>query len=86
MSHRETFNECGKIETPDSVSIISGMSADNAVETVASRFDLNGNFSDEFIQAWALSVSSVLSSAFDYLTKDEANEARAWFADRGIDY
>ena len=86
MSHRDTFNECGKIETLDSVSIVSGMAADNAVEMVDSRFDEKGEFADAFIDAWVLSVSSVLASAAEYLTKDEANEARAWFADRGIDY
>ena len=86
MSHRETFNACGLIETPDSVSIISGMSADNAAETVSNRFDENGKFSDEFIDSWALSVSSVLANARDYLTEEEAKEARDWFESRGIDY
>lgn len=86
MQDRTTFEECGKIETPDSVSILSGMAADNAVETVPVRFDASGKFTDEFINAWSLSVSSVLANASDYLTADEAKEARDWFSVRGIDY
>lgn len=86
MSDREIFEECGRIETPDSVSILTGMSADNAAETVKDRFDADGKFTDEFIAAWALSVSSVLAYAHEYLTTDEAKEARDWFETRGISY
>lgn len=86
MDHRETFNACGLIETPDSVSIIHGMAGDNAATMVADIRDENGTHSDEFIDAWMLSVSGVLAYANDYLTKDESVEAREWFAARGIDY
>lgn len=86
MGHRDTFNECGEIETPLSVMNVCGMAADNAATTVKNYRDENGNHTDEFIDSWVLSVSSVLADAGCYFSKVEAIEVREWFAARGIDY
>jgi len=86
MDHRKTFDECGLNETPLSVLNVCGMSADNAATMVENYRDENGNHTDAFIDAWVLSVSSVLANMNYYFSPEEAKEAREWFEVRGIDY
>lgn len=91
MDHRATFDECGMDEnTPLIVMNVCGSAADNAADTLGwnNYRDDKGNHTDEFIDQWVLSVSSILASIRDCfsVSEAEAKEAQEWFATRGIDY
>ena len=78
MKAREIFNEC-QGDVPLSVANVHGSAGDNAAETLGSRFE-RGNFTDEFINIWFNTVSSILCDG------ECEQEARDWFESRGVTY
>lgn len=82
MNAREIFEACRNNDVPPAVMNVAGSAADNAAATIeenGGRF-VRGEFTDEFITYWIMTVEGLLS---DY---DCHPEARAWFEAAGVKY
>jgi len=80
-TNRELFEKC-RGAVPLSVLNVAGSAADNAALTIdenGGKF-IRGEFTDEFIAYWILSVEGILSDS------DCEQEARDWFEAAGVTY
>lgn len=79
-TQREVFNAARENEIPLCVMNIAGSAADNAAATInenGGQF-VQGNFTDEFISIWYMTVIGLLSEG------DCEPEASEWFASIGV--
>ena len=79
---REVFEACRESDVPIDVVCVAGSAADNAAATIEENGGVfvRGEFGDDFIWFWYLTVMGILSES------DCSEEARAWFGAAGLDY
>ena len=80
MNAKELFEACIDNDAPLDVLNVCGSAADNAASTINENGGtfVRGEFTDEFINYWILTVEGILSSG------EVSPEAVAWFESHGV--
>jgi hypothetical protein len=82
MTPKEVFEACQSNDVPLDVMNVCGSAADNAALTInenGGKF-VRGEFTDEFISIWILTVEGILSNF------ECPQVARDWFESRGVTF
>lgn len=75
---RELFAACQE-DVPGDVKDVCSSAADNAADTIGSRF-VQGRFDDEFLYYWGETVKSILTEW------DASSVAQDWFRNKGLKF